>query len=409
MKILYFHEYFATRDSAVATRSYEIAHRLVQRGHSVTVVSRETRAGRPAEGGRRRLVSRETVDGIDVVSISVPYSQSFSTALRIASFLTFMVAACLVGLGLPRPDVVFASSTPLTIGVPGVLVSRTKRVPFVFEIRDLWPAAPVALGMLRQPQLIAAAEALEALLYRAAERVVVLSEASRDALLARGVPAAKLVFAPNAADLDLFRPDNLDAGFRPAHGLEGHFVALYAGAMGRLNGLDQLLDAAALLHESSYRNVIFVVVGDGSERPRLMRRKLGDGLHNVLFLDPMPKTQLAGVVGAVDVTLTLFAPHPVLETNCPNKLFDSLAAGKPVVENLDGWLRRSVEGGGAGVYVRAGDGAELAATLAALAVEPELVAAMGRRARRLAECDFARDLMACRVVDALEQAAGWAA
>ena len=160
MRILYFHQYFATRRRSTATRSYELARRLVERGHQVTIVSRDTRSLEHdrSETPRGRLIARETVDGIDVVSISMPYSNYFGTPARVASFAGFTAAASIAGLVLPKPDVVFASSTPLTIGIPGLLVSRLKGVPFVFEIRDLWPAVPVALGALRGRPLIALAE-----------------------------------------------------------------------------------------------------------------------------------------------------------------------------------------------------------------------------------------------------------
>jgi glycosyltransferase involved in cell wall biosynthesis len=408
MRILYFHQYFATRRRSTATRSYELARRLVERGHQVTIVSRDTRALEHdrTDAPRGRLIARETVDGIDVVFISMPYSNYFGTPARVASFAGFTVAASIAGLLLPKPDVVFASSTPLTIGIPGLLVSRLKDVPFVFEIRDLWPAVPVALGALRGRPLIALAERLERLLYREAQRVVVLSEGSGGALVEMGVPAEKLVFVPNASDLDLFRPDVREPGFRARHRLEGKFVALYSGAMGRANGLDQLLDAAAALKRERIDDVALVAVGDGAAKPRLLRRAEAEGLDNMLFLPPVAKTALAGIVGAADVTLTLFAPYPVLQTNSPNKLFDSLAAGRPVIVNLDGWLRRVIEEAGAGAYVAAGDGEALATTLAALAAEPGAVAAMGANARALAEREFDRDAMADRLAQALEEAAG---
>lgn len=418
MKVLYFHQYFATRRRSTATRSYELARRLVERGHEVTIVSRDTRA---LEHGRDErppggLVARETVDGIDVLYITMPYSNYMGTPARIASFIGFTKAAAIAGLVLPKPDVVFATSTPLTIGIPGLLVSRLKGAPFVFEIRDLWPAVPVQLGVLRNRALIRAAEWLESLLYREAERVVVLSEGSRESLIERGVPAEKLVFVPNASDTDLFRPQVVDSGFRARHGLQDAFVALYTGAMGRANGLQQALEAARVLHSLSAAGdaeqtnaaarVVIVCLGDGSERPRVQARAQDLGLTNLLFLDPVAKDELAGIIGAADVTLTLFAPTPILETNSPNKFFDSLAAGKPVVVNLDGWLRRVVEEDGAGVYVPGGDGAGLAATLLALAAEPEAVAKMAANARALAEREFDRDLMADRLAAALEEVAG---
>jgi glycosyltransferase involved in cell wall biosynthesis len=302
--------------------------------------------------------------------------------------------------------VVFASSTPLTIGIAGLLTARAKRVPFVFEVRDLWPAVPVALGALRGGPVVGTAEWLERRLYDGAERIVVLSDGARAELRRRGIPGEKLVFIPNAADLDVFRPGVVDESFRAPLGLGDRFVALYAGAMGRANGLDQLVDAAEALRRWGDTRVTIVAIGDGGERPRLEERARELGLENLLFLPPVPKEQLAGVVGAADVTLTIFAPHPILETNSPNKFFDSLAAGKPVVVNLGGWLRSLVEDHDAGVWVPGGNPEALAGALSALAANPQRVEQMGGNARALAEREFARDDMADRLARALEEVAG---
>jgi glycosyltransferase involved in cell wall biosynthesis len=406
LDVLYFHQYFATRRRSTATRSYELARRLVDRGHRVTIVSRDTRMLEAGRDGRPpgRLVARERVDGIDVLFLNVPYANRYPTLVRLASFAAFTVAAGVAGALERRPDVVFASSTPLTIGIAGLATARLKRVPFVFEVRDLWPAVPVELGALKSPPAIRSAEWLERRLYEGAEKIVVLSEDAEQRLKRRGIPAEKLALIPNAADLDVFRPGAVDEGFRARHGLEGRFVALYAGAMGRANGLDQLVDAAEALRRRGEASVVIVALGDGGERARLERRARELELENLHFLPPVPKEELAGVVGAADVTLTVFAPYPVLETNSPNKFFDSLAAGRPVVVNLDGWLRRLVEENDAGVWVPSGDTQALAAALADLAANPERVERMGRNARALAERQFSRDLMAERLARTLEEA-----
>jgi glycosyltransferase involved in cell wall biosynthesis len=409
MRILYFHQFFATRRRAHPTRSYEFARRFVAQGHEVTLVTRDVRhleAGRAPirRRGLGRLVARENVEGIDVVYLRMPYSNYMGRAARLLSFAGFTVLACAAGPFLARPDVVLAEAQPLTIGLPGLLSARLRGAPFVFEICDLWPYVPVAIGALRDPLLVAAATGLEEFLYREAEAVVVASEAARENLLARGLPPEKVTLVPNASDCDLFSPDIVDRAFRPAHGLEGKFVALYTGAMGPANGLDQLVEAAAELQAAGEDAVAIVGVGDGRERPRLERRTRELGLTNLLFLPPLPKDTLAGVVGAADVTLTVFAPHPAFETNSPDKFFDSLAAGKPVVCTLGGWWRRICEHEQVGVFTPPGDGLGLAAALAALAREPDLVTRMGRNARVLAEREFDRDLLAARLLAVLDGA-----
>jgi glycosyltransferase involved in cell wall biosynthesis len=407
MKVLYFDPKFLTPRHAAPTRAYSIARRLVERGHRVTMVARDPRwlaVGEPPPPAGL-LSTRESVDGIDVLWMRIPYEQRFSKAQRLISYGAYTLAASAATVGLGRPDIVYASSTPLTSGIPGVFASRLRGVPFVFEIQDLWPALPAALGFLNGKLELALAEWLERELYAKSERVVVCSEEVVAELVQGGVAREKLVLVPNFSDTDLFRPETKDATFKSRHGLEGKFVAVYAGAMGISNGVDQLADAASVLKERGEDDVRILAVGDGSERPALERRIREEGLENLLVLEPVPREYVPALIGSCDAALTVFAPHPALRLNSPNKFFDSLAAGKPVVVNVDGWLRRIVEENDAGVYAPAGDGEALAAALVSLARHPGRLAEMGMKARALAEREFARDVLADRLAETLEEVA----
>jgi hypothetical protein len=204
LDVVYFHQYFATRRRSTGTRSYELARRLVERGHRVTIVSRDTRrleAGRE-ERPQGRLVAREQIDGIDVLFLNVPYANRYPPPVRLASFTAFTVAAGVAGMLERRPDIVFASSTPLTIGIAGLATARLKRVPFVFEVRDLWPAVPIELGVLRNRPAVWSAEWLERRLYESAARVVVLSEGAQQDLERRGIPYTGVLYAGLILALD---------------------------------------------------------------------------------------------------------------------------------------------------------------------------------------------------------------
>ena len=406
MRVLYFDPKFLTPRHSAPTRAYSLARRLVERGHDVTMVARDLRWLEVTPEARRgRLVGRERVDGIDVMWMRIPYDQGFSKRKRLLSYGAYATAASLVAASGVRPDVVYASSTPLTVGIPGALTARVKRVPWVFELQDLWPAAPAALGFLRGSKEIAAAEWLERTLYRSAARIVVCSREVASVLAERGIAAEKLVLIPNFAETSLFRPDLRDDGFRARHGLEGKFVAVYSGTMGVANGVFQLADAAAALKRAGTDRVAIVALGSGSERRALEQRVREKGLDNLLLLPPVSREEMPGIVGAADATLTVFAPNPVLELNSPNKFFDGLAAGKPVVVNVGGWLRSLVEENDAGVYAPGGDAGALAGALAALAGDPDGVARMGKNARDLATREFARDLLADRLATTLEEVA----
>ena len=402
MRILYIDSKFGSPRASSHARVYHFSQRLLERGHEVTIIGRDS--GRmELEGQRRRgMVTRGRLDGLEVVLLKVPYAQSFSKRMRIVSYGGFTLGAGLLAATAGPADVVFASSSPLTIGISGVLASRLRRTPFVFELQDLWPAVPIGMGFLTGRTEIRAAEGLERSLYRAARRIVVCSAEVRDVLVERGIPAEKIVLIPNVSDVEHFSPEIADRSFRERHGLDGKFLAVYAGAMGVTNGIDQLVDAAVALREAGEGGVAIVAAGNGTEKDRIERRVAELGLENMIVLPDIPRDEIPLLVGAADVTLTAFAPYPILQTNSPNKFFDSLAAGKPPIVNLDGWLHRLVEENRVGVFVPPGDGRALAETLSDLAGQPELVRELGRNARALAEREFARDLLADRLADVLE-------
>jgi glycosyltransferase involved in cell wall biosynthesis len=406
MRILYIDSKFGSPRASSHARVYYFAKRLLERGHEVTIIGRDS--GRmELEGApkRRGMVTRGQVDGLDVVLLKVPYAQTFSKRKRMLSYGGFTLGAGLVAAAAGPADVVFASSSPLTIGIAGVLSSRVRRAPFVFEIQDLWPAVPIGMGFLTGRVEVGTAQWLERKLYDAARRIVVCSEGVRDALVERGIPARKIVLIPNVSDIEHFDPEITDPSFRERHGLEQKFVAIYAGAMGVTNGIDQLVDAAVALREAREDGVAIVAAGNGAEKERIERRVAELELENLIVLPDIPRAEIPRLIGSADVTITAFAPYPILQTNSPNKFFDSLAAGKPAVVNLDGWLRRLVEEKRVGVYVPPADGKALADTLAELAGRPELVRELGRNARALAEQEFSRDLLTDRLADVLEEVA----
>ena len=370
MHILYLHQFFVTRDEAGGTRSYEFARRFVRGGHRVRMVT----AGRAA-----------TVEGIDVVGVRGAYSDYMrATAMpnvrRMAAFARFAAGATLAALRGPRPDVIYATSPPLTMAVPALVAALRWRAPLVFEVRDLWPEAPIQMGALRNPLARRLARALERLVYARSTRLIALSPGIRAAL-----PREKTALVPNAADLDLFDPAPRDAPFQVA----------YFGAMGEANDLGPVVEAARLLPD-----VPFVLMGDGKRRAELERVAPA----NVHFRSGS-KTDVARLAADSTACLTVFKDVPVLSTNSPNKLFDTFAAGRAAVVNMDGWMRELVERNEAGVYVRAGDAADLAEKVAWLRDNPDEAVRMGRNGRDLAEREFGRDELAARALAVLEEAA----
>jgi glycosyltransferase involved in cell wall biosynthesis len=378
MRILYLHQFFVTRAGAGGTRSYEFARRFVSRGHAVRMLT----AGK---GGQE-------VEGIDVVGVSGGYADYVSaTAMsyprRMLAFARFGLAATAAAVRGPRPDVIYATSPPLTIAVPALAAAARWRVPLVFEVRDLWPEAPIQMGALRNPLIRRAARALERLVLRRATRIIALSPGIKSGVVAAGAPAERVALVPNASDLDLFRPAPLPERFRVS----------YFGTMGEANDLAPVVEAARLLD-----GVDFVLMGDGKHRARLER----SAPPNVTFTGTAADKQgVAELAARSSACLTVFKDVPVLATNSPNKLFDTFAAGRPAIVNMDGWMRSLVEDNDAGLYVRAGDARDLADKLAWLRDHPADVERMGRNARALAAREFDRERLAERALAVLEEAA----
>jgi len=360
----------------------------------------------------RHFLNRRQVDGIDVVEVRAGYSDyvsgtKMSYLARMLSFFQFALASSWAALRLPRPNIVFATSTPLTIGIPALLASKYHRVPLVFEVRDLWPEAPIQLGALRNPIVIALARWLEHTIYRNSAHVVALSPGMRDGVLAAGIPPERVSVIPNASDLELFSPDINGTEFRARLGLDSQFVCTYFGTMGDANDLRPVVEAARLLGERGERGIVFVLHGKGKRRAELEESCRRHKLTNVVFSDPIPdKHAIARLAAASDACMTIYKNVPILYSCSPNKLFDTFAAGRPAIVNTPGWLKELVEEHQAGLYVRPDDAAHLADSAVFLRDHPEMVKIYGRNARRLAEQTFDRNKLAARLLAIFEGVAG---
>jgi len=406
VRILYVHQFFATRSSSLGLiRSYEFARRWVEQGHEVTVVTSSSRL--PEEFSRSLFVNGE-IDGIHVRSVRVDYSNYMGYGRRMLSFAWFMLGATLRALGAGRQDVVFATSTPLTVGIPGWIAAALRGVPLVFEVRDLWPEAAIQMGAFSRKGLLGrSTKALERFLYRRSAEIIGLSPGMVDGVVAEGIDPEHVHMVPNSSDLDLFHPGPKDLPFLAEHGVEDKFVVGYAGAIGPTNAVEANVPGAAkLLKDEGRDDISFLIAGDGKSLPALREAVEDLGLDNVVLVGSFPKQDVPRLVGSSDMVMTLFADVPILAMNSPNKLFDGLAAGKPVLVNSAGWTKELVEENNAGVYVPASNARAMADAIVRLADDEDLRSRMGRNARKLAEKQFGRDELATRVLGVLQRAAG---
>lgn len=389
MNIVYVHQHFSTVRGRTGTRSYDFAHHLVNCGHRVTVVTGVYGPSDLADRPLDSLVTRTMVDGIDVCIVNVRHDNKQTFWRRIASFLFFMAVSTREVLRVRDADVVFATSTPLTTGFSGMVDRVFRRVPFVFEVRDIWPETAVDVGVLTNPLFIRLAEGAERMFYRTAFRIVAVSHRMGDRLKARiGADAPKVRVIMLGTDYDLIAGAEPDLAWRREHGLEGKFVAIYAGAHGRVNALGRVLKAAALLKDDPHIHI--VLVGDGAMKASLVAQAEREGLDNVLLLDGMAKERLASVLRTCDAGLMTLENVPVFSTVCPNKFQDYLAASLPVIVNFEGEVAWYCRRDGCGLVVSADDAKALADAIRQLASSPNEAREMGRRGQALAAREFDR-------------------
>ncbi|MEN6426437.1 MAG: glycosyltransferase family 4 protein [Phycisphaerales bacterium] len=408
MRILYIHQYFASRKGRTGTRSYEFGRYLAGKGHEVTMItSGVANAEFPlGPNGKDREYS---VDGIRVLSVAGGYNDpNMGTTMggcrRMFKFCGFWQAAVRAGKKRMPPNVVFATHTPLTVGLAGAALGRHFGVPFVFEVRDLWPQALVNVGALRNPVVIQAMKWTARHIYRAADHIIALSPGMKQGIVESGIEDEKVTVIPNASDLDLFRPDLDGAAARERMGLGERFAGIYFGAMGMANGLEYVVEAAKILAERKEDRIVLVLHGDGGARSKLESLVKGYGLTNVVFNDLVAdKGQVARIVAGCDVCLTIYRAAKE-QSWSPNKMFDALAAGRPVLINVGGWLGETIEHNECGLSLDPARPEALADALVKLSREPDLCKRMGANARALAERQFDRNLLAGCLEEVLAEA-----
>ncbi|MFA0812608.1 glycosyltransferase family 4 protein [Microbulbifer epialgicus] len=405
MKVLYFHQHFSTPKGAVGIRSYEMARNLVNRGHQVTMVcgsygGGETGLKLPFVKGKRRGV----VEGIDIIEFDLAYSNDDGFTKRALTFARFALRS--IGLALTeRYDLIFATTTPLTAGIPGIFARWLRGKPFIFEVRDLWPELPKAMGVIRNPLVLGTMSILEWTSYRSAHRLIGLSPGIVDGIAERGVSRDRIALIPNGCDLRIFAGDV--EPWRPEGIESGDLLAVFAGTHGIANGLDAVLDVAVELKRRGRKDIKLLLIGQGKLKPTLQARARREHLDCVVFHKPVNKHRLAGLMASADVGLQVLANVPAFYFGTsPNKFFDYIAAGLPVLNNYPGWLAEMIEENQCGFSVEPEDPQAFADALEQMANEKASVKEMGKRGRELAERDFNRIVLADRFVDWLEGECG---
>lgn len=393
MNILYIHQYFVTPQEPGGTRSYWLAQELIKNGHKVTMLTSSSKFSEDI-----KIVN---IDGIEVVYIKEDYDQNMSVSRRLKAFLKFMYKSSVVGLKQKDIDLVIATSTPLTIGIPALILKWFKKKPFVFEVRDLWPEVPIQMGAIKNSLTIKTTRLLEKTIYKNASRVIALSPGMQEGVV-KYIPKEKTSMIPNMAKMDEFWPRGKNEQLMEKLGLKkDSFKIVHFGSLGLANGAHSIIESAKLLKDRE--DVEFLFVGGGSTEKDLIDEVEKNNLKNVKFLGKFPMTDVSEIVNFSDVSMISFLNIPILYTNSPNKLFDSLSAGKPIIVNSAGWTKDIAEKYHCGYYVNPNLPEELVEKVLYLKDNPEVVKNMGQNARKLAETVYDKSILCKKFVEIIEQ------
>ena len=398
MHILYFHQHFSTPQGAAGIRSYAMARKLVEQGHCVTMVCGSYHGGhtglsQPFYKGMRR----GDVDGIDVLEFELSYSNKDSFLKRTSLFLRFALKSIKVAL-TERYDIVFATTTPLTAAIPGIFARWLRRKPFVFEVRDLWPELPRAMGVITNPVVLWLMERLEWAAYKSAHRLIGLSPGIVDGIARLGIPRDRIAMIPNGCDLNLF--GNTEAKpWRPKGVKDSDLMAVFAGTHGMANGLDAILNAAVILKQVKRDDIKLVLIGQGKLKDQLIERATKEQLDNVIFHESVNKDRIAGLMASTDIGLQILANVPAFYYGTsPNKFFDYIASSLPVLNNYPGWLAEKIQEYKCGLTVPPENPQAFADALVEFADHREILPTMGAAGKKLAQEQFDRTQLAQQFV-----------
>jgi len=389
MKILIIHQIFISPREAGGTRHFEFARYMVQKGHQAVIIASKVSylTGKHVVSGRK-FIQEEWIDGVQVLRVSTVPSIHKSYVWRIIAFMSFMLTSLIASFMIRDVDLVMGTTPPIFQACSAWISALTHRCPFLLEVRDLWPDFAIDIGILRDPLLIRIARWIECFLYHHSTHIVVNSPAYRNHIVNKSISDGKITLISNGTDTRMFDPHADGRDIREQLGLQGKFIITYAGALGMANDIDTILRAANCLRNE--RNIHFLIVGDGKERQRLVEKAEGWGLTNVTFTGFYPKAAMKEVLAASDACVATLMNIPMFRTTYPNKVFDYMAAGRPIVLGIDGVIRNVVEEARAGMYVPPGDDMAMASVVLRFFHEPENASSMGNAGRAYVERYFDR-------------------
>ncbi len=396
MHVLYLHQYFVTPEEYGATRSYWFCKKLIERGHQVTVIS-------ALSSSTKREKGKHNIEGIQVIYVGNRYSNLLPVYKKVYLFVEFFFKALWTAGRQKTVDIVYATSTPLTVGAFALLLKFWKKFHYVFEVRDLWPEFPIQIGAIRNPVLIRSLKWLERKIYKGAEHIVALSPGMKDGVINAGIEQKKVTVIPNMSKPDLFYPRPKSSEIAKSFGLSAtNFFVIHFGSMGSANGLEYLVEAACLLNAMPDNNIHFIFAGYGGTENKLKKIVETRKINNVKFVGKHDTFIISELVNYCDISCVSFQNLPILQTNSPNKLFDSLSAGKPIIVNSFGWTKDLVEQNYCGVFVDPELPNDMVSKLVYLKNNQQVCKTMGENARKLSLESFDKEKLSKEYVELME-------
>jgi glycosyltransferase involved in cell wall biosynthesis len=379
MKIIYLHQYFLTPEQGGAIRSYHLAKALVEAGHEVEMITSHNHP----------TYHFEIIEGIKVHYLPVFYENKLKFFGRLFSYIKFMYRAYVKAGEIEDVDLCYATSTPLTIGIIALWLRRLHRIPFYFEVRDLWPEAPVQMGVIKNYFVKKYLYNLEKRIYKRSEKVIALSPGILEGIK-KVAPKKEVVLIPNFSDCHFFYPEEKNPTLEEKFEVKGKFVISYFGALGKANHLEYFINAAQ--KATTHDNIHFIIAGKGAELHLIKEKVKEYNLYNISFVGFINKTSLHDLLNVTDAIYISFANKPILETNSPNKFFDGLAAGKLCITNTKGWMKELIEEHHCGFYYNPENPISFMEKILPYVKDVNLLKTAQTNSRKLAEDKFSKDI-----------------
>ncbi len=405
MKILYLSQYFPPEMGAPSARVYELARHWVKLGAKVTVLTGFPNhpTGIIPKLYRHKWFMKEEQDGIHIIRTYIYATANKGFFKRILSYLSFMFSSIVQGLpAIGKQDLIIASSPQFFVGIAGFVISKIKNIPFIFEVRDLWPESIVQLGQLKNRMAIRILEAIEMHLYHHASQIITVTDTTVEILVKRGISPHKISVIKNGVDLKLFTPHESPIETKNRHGYKNKFIVSYIGTLGLSHANTYTLDTARLL-KNAYPDILFLLVGEGAQKEELKKKAITENLSNVRFIDQISKKELPDFYNMSDLVLVTLRKLPLFHHVIPSKIFEIMAMARPILITVDGEARAIIEEAGSGVFCEPENPQALRDAIVSIHDEQFRITTFGKMGRSYVEKYFNRDSLAEKYLDILKK------